>query len=112
MLSANIVETLVSDHPNARFEILEILRVKRKGIFHAGEKLAMSLVDRDGTRGWCNRKQISLQNRCIFSALSSERRRARVTRDGLDAKKISPRNLRSPLRSPAKRKKTTSEMSM
>ena len=37
---------------NFRFEISEIFGVKRKGFFHAGKKLAISLVDRDGARSW------------------------------------------------------------
>ena len=33
---------------NFRFEITVIFRVKTGGFFHAGEKLAIPLVDRDG----------------------------------------------------------------
>ena len=46
---------------NFQFEILEIFCVKRKGFFHASEKLAISLVDSDGTRSWCKREQIREQ---------------------------------------------------
>ena len=33
-----------------RFEVLKIFGVKREGFFHAGENLAISLVDGDGAR--------------------------------------------------------------
>ena len=45
------------------FEIPEIFHVKRKGFFHVGEKLAISLVDHDGTRSWCKREHIHEQQK-------------------------------------------------
>ena len=43
---------------NFQFEISEIFFVKRKGFFHVGKKLAISLVDRDGARSSCKHEQI------------------------------------------------------
>ena len=46
---------------NSQFEIPEIFSVKRKGLFHASEKLAISLANRDGARSWRKCKQLHEQ---------------------------------------------------
>ena len=43
---------VLSIRPNCLLEIPKIFRVERKRFFHPGEKLAVSLVDLDGSRSW------------------------------------------------------------